>query len=256
MRAILILFKFILAIILLPLYLVVSVVSRILLHKQLAVTLQVEFASRSAYITARYGVGQQEAPNLIVAYILFLSQYFYACDKRQVQPVAKCFADHIESRASRYQIADSLLATIRKTLNIQEARAYEDLFRYPFLPPMIYTEGTATGRKEAKYTIATFRRGQNWSCHLRTSMWMNLILFPLAVGLLYQYVTDTVDEDEREILDTCLTQFLGELESSDYRSLREGANMVLANTVIARTLSSLDLQPAQEDGSSEAHNKT
>ncbi len=62
---------------------------------------------------------------------------------------------------------------------------------------------------------------------------MNLILFPITVGLLYEYVTDNIDEEEREILDSCIMQFLVSLESSDYRSMREGANMVQANVVIA-----------------------
>ena len=94
----------------------------------------------------------------------------------------------------------------------------------------------------------TFRRGPNWSCDLRTSLSMNLILFPIAVGLLYEYVADNIDEEEREILDSCIMQFLVSLESSDYRSMREGANMVQANVVIAENLSRFTRQPAENRG--------
>ena len=141
MRALLIVVKLVLSVlgvvVFLPLHILGSVLSRILVRKQSAVTLRIEFASREAFITAQYGTGEQEAPNLLIAYILYLSQYFYACDNRQVLPVANCLAEHVGNRGNPCQLTGVLLEAVRGTLSTIEARAFADKFHIRFTHPSL-----------------------------------------------------------------------------------------------------------------------
>ncbi len=102
---------------------------------------------REAFVTARYGTGEQEAPNLVIAYILYLSQYFFACPNCQVLPVANCLAEYVGNWGSASQLTGALLEAVRGTLSTIEARAFSDEISISVGPPITYTEGVAPDGK-------------------------------------------------------------------------------------------------------------
>jgi hypothetical protein len=229
--------KIIAAIVLVPFHLIGSVASHLFFRKQAVIWLRIIYVSGKAFITSECNSGEQESAHFIVAYLLFLSQYFFSCDKRQVAPVAKCLADHIANRGPPGQLATVLLQTINTTLNPQEKDAVEGLLlKYPNRPPLTYIEGTPIGSKIAKYTFITYKKGDRWLPGLHMSFWLNNILFPITVGVLYNYVADKLIADDKNLLDSCITRFLAALESSDYRSTREGAWALVANRIITENL--------------------
>jgi len=229
--------KIIAAIILIPFHLISSAISRVWFGKQAVIRLRIVYTSGTAFITSECNSGEQESAHFIAAYVLFLSQYFFSCDKRQVTPVAKCFAAHIANCDPPDQLATVLLQTISATLNPQEKDAVAGLFfSFPNRPPLTYIEGALSGSKIAKYTLTTCKKGDRWLADLRVSLWATIILFPITVGVLYNYVADKLNEDDKALLDSCITQLLAAQKSSDYRSTREGALSLVANRIIAENL--------------------
>lgn len=231
-----ILFKIMNIVVFVPLHLIISATSRAIFSKRATIRLRVVYVSGKAFITSECDSGQQESAHFIAAYLLFLSQYFFSCDKRQVTPVAKCVADHIENCGPPGQLAKLLLQAIVATLNQREKDAFAGLFSFPNCPPLTYIEGAPTGSEMGKYTLITYTKANLWVADLRVSFWLNTILFPITVGVLYNYVADKLSDNDKALLDSCIMQLLAAQESSDYRSTREGAWSLAANRIIAENL--------------------
>ena len=219
-----------------PFHWLISAMSRATHRKNSAVQIQITYVSAEAFITSQRSSDEDEPAYLVAAYLLFLSQYFYLCDERQITPAAKCLTEHIETLGSPDQLATLLLYAVRETLTPTERDAFAELFRYPNTPPLSYAEGTPSGSKMAKYSMTTYKTGNHWEVDPRISLGMDIVLLPITVGLLYHYVSDKIGDENMVLLDSCITQFLAVLESSDFRSIREGARSSIANMVIAKNL--------------------
>jgi len=230
------LYKVTCGIVFVPLHVVLSVLTRVMNWKHATIQLQITYVSGEAFITSHSAADGERPEYFILAYLLFLSQYFYACDKRQVTPVAKCLGEHVEHCNPPAELAGSLLRTVRATLNQRENDALAGLFRDSFLPPLVYSEGITSMSKIARHTMMIYKRGDLWSIDLRISFAMSTFLFPLTVGILYHYVSDKVGYEKKEVLDSCIMQVLTSQGTSDFRGLREGARLLVPNTIIAENL--------------------
>lgn len=229
--------KIIATIIFIPFHLIASAASRFWLRKQAAIRIRIVFGSRLAFITGESDFAEQEPEHLIAAYLLFLSQYFYSCDKRQVKPVGECMAEHIAISGQSNHLAMILLQKVRETLNAKEKDAVEGLFfKLPNRPPVTYIESDPMGPERAKYSVVTYKKGDGWLADVRVSWWATLVMFPIAVGVLYNYVADKLSDSDKSLLDSCITKLLAAQESSDFRSTREGAGYLIANKIIAENL--------------------
>jgi hypothetical protein len=204
----------------------------VLYRKHATIRLQITYGSGKAYITSQYESDQQEFKYLIITYILFLSRYFFICEERQTKPVSSRLAEYIKRAGSGDQLAGILLETVHATLNQKEKGAVVGLFSFRNLPPLTYTEGTNTGAKMAQYTLTTYKRGDRWSIDFYMSAGPDIILLPITVGILYEYVSDKIGAEYRAVLDSCISQLLAAQELSDCRSARNATrlpNMVIAN---------------------------
>ncbi len=208
--------------------------SGVLYRKYAAIQLQIAYGSGRAYITSECESDQQEFKYLVVAYLLFLSRYFSICDERQIKPVAKRLAEYVKDAGPADQLAGVLLETVHATLNQNEKGAVAGLFSFRNLPPLTYAVGTYSGPRMAQYTLTTYKTGDLWSIDFYMSAGPDIVLLPIAVGILYHYVSDKIGAENRTVLNTCVSQLLAVQESSDCRSAR-GATR-LPNMVIAKNL--------------------
>jgi hypothetical protein len=88
----------------------------------------------------------------------------------------------------------------------------------------------------AKYSLSTCKKGDRWFASVHVSWWAILVMFPITVGVLYNYIADKLNDSDKALLDSCITQLLAAQDSSDYRSMSEGASYLTANRVIAENL--------------------
>jgi len=206
--------------------------SGVLYRKHAAIRLQIAYGSGRAYITSQCESDQQEFKYLVVAYLLFLSRYFFICDERQTEPVANRLAEYVKRAGSDDQLAGVLFETVHATLNQNEKNAVAGLFSFRNLPPLTYAEGTNAGARIAQYTVTTYKTGDRWSIDFYMSAGPDIVLLPITVGILYQYVFDKIGADYRTVLNSCISELLTAQELSDCRSAQNATrlpNMVIAN---------------------------
>jgi hypothetical protein len=198
------------------------------------VKLSVNFTEGDAYIDNDNE--EQDYTYLIIAYLLFLSQFFYSCDKRQITPVSDSLSKIIEQNEDRFLIVNSIMRSVYNTFSRAEKDAYDGTFRYPDNPPAYYISGPAPIRPKAKYSLVTYTREKHWLMDLRVSFRLNIVYFPVTVGLLYIYTCVEIGDDNILLFDSCVTQFLQLMNSVDFRSRNEGAYSTVANLVIAKNI--------------------
>ncbi len=226
------------ALVFLPIHLLASAFVRLINRRVPSVRVQIVYTSGVAFISSEYNPDLTESTGFIVSYMMFLSQYLYACDERQFGPVGKCIEEHIASGDSPNHLPATVLRAVIATFNKREQDALQGLFNYRNRPPISYIEGTTSESKMAKHSICVYRRGQAWSCDVRTSFWMNNILFPISAGILYNYVSDKLGAEEQSTLDSCIVQMFEQYRHTDCRSREEGVSMRVPNSVIRNTLQS------------------
>ncbi len=114
--------------------------------------LQITFEPGRAHIVSQFGSAEPDITHFVVAYLLFLSRYFFICDERQTTPVAEKLAKYMKTNSLPSELAGALLATVHATLNQNEKGAVAGLFRFPDLPPLTYSEGANSGVRMAQYS--------------------------------------------------------------------------------------------------------
>ena len=210
---------------------------RIAQRKNTAVQIGITFAPPRAFITSQVSSSEDEPAYLIAAYLLFAAQYFYICDKRQTFPVANCLAENLRAIDGPEQLGRLLLAAVRPTFSPTEEKAFVRLHRYGNQVPLTYSDIAPYGRTLVKYSMITYKRGFQWEIDLRLSlMSFEVVFLPATVAVLFDYVSDKIGEENKELFASCVFQFLCALTSSDFRSTREGAVSSLTNIVIAKNL--------------------
>jgi len=132
---------------------------------------------------------------LIAGYILFLARYFFICDERQIEIVRKLLLREIgKSRAD--EITPQLYEAVFQTLNQMEKDATLGLFkiynRFLPMPPLTFSEDEEPQHSLAKYSFLIFKRSSgNGLGHIfHMSAGPDIILLPLTVGILYEYVVN------------------------------------------------------------------
>ncbi len=223
-------------IVVLPFHKLISVFSRSTNRKDAVVQLQIQFTDGDAYIQNESELEEQNPKLLITAYLLFLSQFLYSCDERQIDPVTGTLRELIDDGGDPSLIVPQIMRSISETFNAVEKDAYEGIFGYPNQPPQYFFTGSAPTRPIAKYSLVTYRKREIWLIDLQISFRLNIVLFPLTAGLLYFYTCVEIGDDYISLFDSCLIEFLERLKSIDIRSRTEGARLSLANTIIAKHL--------------------
>ncbi len=172
----------------------------------------------------------------MVAYLLFLSKYFYICEKRQLGPVRDLLVTYVRESAPPDHLASYLLEVVRASLDTTENAAFRDQFKYPKLPPTTYVENEGEIdriEKIGRYAVTIYKRGGGWIDDLQVSPGFDLVLLPITVGILYHYVTDKIGVQNRAILDTCISELIAEQAFSNC-TVRDATR--IANAVIVKNL--------------------
>lgn len=160
---------------------------------------------------------------LVASYVLFLARYFFICDDRQTGVIRDALLDNIKKSHNPGELASILLGAIFHTLNQGEQEAANGLFNSsPFIPvpefPLTYSESEEPKHSLAKYSFLVFKHGGNPVANFYLSAGPNIILLPLTVGILYEYVVDKIrDKDKKRILDKSITDLLEAHNSVDCR---------------------------------------
>jgi len=176
---------------------------------------------------------------LIASYILFLARYFYICDDRQTDVVRDFLLEGIEKSQKPNEITPKLYEIVFQTLNQMEKDATLGLFkiynRFLPIPPLTFSEDEEPRHSFAKYKFLVFERtGGNSLCDIfHMSAGPDIILLPLTVGILYEYVINKLrDKDKKEKLDDAIIDLLKKHSVVDCRSmagLNELPNEVISN---------------------------
>ncbi len=143
---------------------------------------------------------------LIASYILFLARYFYICDDRQTDVVRDVLLDSLKKSHNPGELASILLGATFQTLNQREQEAANGLFNSSFIPvpefPLTYSENEDPRHSLAKYSFLVFEHGGSPVANFYMSSGPDIILLPLTVGILYEYVVDKIkDKEKKKILD-------------------------------------------------------
>lgn len=162
---------------------------------------------------------------LIAGYILFLARYFYICDDRQIDVVRNFLLETIGKQKAN-EITPKLYEVVFQTLNQMEKDATLGLFkiynRFLPIPPLTFSEDEEPRHSFAKYKFLVFERsGGNGLGHIfHMSAGPDIILLPLTVGILYEYVVNKLRaKDKKEKLDNSIIDLLKNHSSVDCRSM-------------------------------------
>lgn len=176
---------------------------------------------------------------LIAGYILFLARYFYICDDRQIDVLRNFLLEEIGKSQKANEITPKLYEVIFQTLNQMEKDATLGLFkiynRFLPMPPLTFSEDEEPRHSFAKYKFLVFERsGGNSLGHIfHMSAGPDIILLPLTVGILYEYVVNKLrDKDKKEKLDNSIIDLLKNHSVIDCRSMagqNESPNEVISN---------------------------
>jgi len=161
---------------------------------------------------------------LIASYIMFLARYFYICDDRQVDIVRDFLFDAVRRSQKPSEIAAKLYETVFKTLNPVEQDAAIKLFkiysRFTGAPPFTYSEDKEPTHSYAKYSFYVIESGSRLTSTFHMSAGPDIILLPLTVGILYEYVVDKIrNSDKKKKLDQSIIDLLEDHKSVGWRSL-------------------------------------
>lgn len=164
--------------------------------------------------------------SLIAGYILFLARYFYICDDRQIDIVRDFLLEAIEKSQKPNEITPKLYEVVFQTLNQMEKDATLGLFkiynRFLPIPPLTFSEDEEPRHSFAKYKFLVFERsGGNGLGHIfHMSAGPDIILLPLTVGILYEYVVIKLrDKDKKEKLNNSIVELLKKHSVVDCRSM-------------------------------------
>jgi len=176
---------------------------------------------------------------LIASYILFLARYFYICDDRQVDVVRNFLLGEIGKSKKSNGITPKLYEVVFQTLNQMEKDATLGLFkiynRFLPMPPLTFSEDEEPRHSLAKYKFLVFERsGGNGLGHIfHMSAGPDIILLPLTVGILYEYVVSKLrNKDKKEKLDNSIIDLLKGHSTVDCRSM--AGQTELPNEVIIK----------------------
>lgn len=179
---------------------------------------------------------------LIIGYILFLSRYFFICDKRQVQVVREFLLNEIGNSTKSNEIAPKLYEVIFQTLNQKEKDATLGLFktynRFFPMPPLTYSENDNPQHLFAKYTFSVYKKSGNTGLghFFQMTMGPDIILLPLTVGILYEYVVEKLqNKDMKKKLDKSIIDLLKGYLTTDCRSMA-GQNELPNKIIIKNNL--------------------
>ncbi len=177
---------------------------------------------------------------LIAGYILFLARYFYICDERQIDVVRNFLLNAIGKRESVELMGAKLFEEVFNTLNLQEreiAIKLSNIWGRGIAPgfPFLYREDKEPRHSLAKYSFLVFERsGGNGLGHIfHMSAGPDIILLPLTVGILYEYVVNKLrNKDKKEKLDNSIIDLLKGHSAVDCRSM--AGQTELPNEVIIK----------------------
>ncbi len=163
---------------------------------------------------------------LIASYIMFLARYLYICDDRQADIARSFLLESLRGSQKPSEIAARLYETVFRTLSRAEQDAAIKLFkihsRFTGGPPLTYSESEEPSHSYAKYSFYVIGSGGRLTSIFHMSAGPDIILLPLAVGILYGYVVDKIrNRVEKEKLDRSIIDLLEGYNSVDCRSREE-----------------------------------
>lgn len=157
---------------------------------------------------------------LIASYILFLAKYFYICDNKQVDVVRNFLLEEIEKSEKPNIVTVKLYELIFQTFNQRDKNIINKFLPNP---PLTFSEDEEPVRSVAKYTFSVFKHSNdNGLGHiLHMSFGPDILLLPLTVGILYEYVVDKLeDKGKKEKLNNLVIEMMKKHSSVDCRSIK------------------------------------
>lgn len=144
----------------------------------------------------------QEAPTealLISAYLLFVGRYFFICDQRQEHSARQALKEIAEEKTDTKIAALHLYEAIHGTLNDGEKGAVSSLFMMG-IPPIVVTQNEEPANSLAKYSFLIFVRNQELYGNLHLSFGPDIVLLPISLGVLYDFVAANVTGRNKQLL--------------------------------------------------------
>lgn len=163
----------------------------------------------------------QERPTealLISAYLLFVGRYFLICDHRQENSARQALKE-IATEEAKTEIASlHLYEAIHGTLAEGEKKAVSQLFTMG-IPPIVVTENEEPTHSLAKYSFLIFMRHGEPYGNFHMSFGPDIVLLPIALGTLYDFVKASVTGRNRTLLRNGVIALLEMQEEHGSRSV-------------------------------------
>jgi len=162
---------------------------------------------------------------LIAGYILFLARYFYICDNRQTKILQDFLLNAVENAEKPGALTPKIYEIVFQTLSKAEQKATIGLFeiynKFLPIPPLTYSESEEPRHSFTKYSFFVFERPSDrmLTSVFHMSAGPDIILLPITIGILYEYVVDKIQsEDKKNKLNQSIIDLLKEYEFIDCRS--------------------------------------
>lgn len=206
-----------------------TAVSNALTPKDHIIEVQLTFSNTVCSIKTEAKSGYSRDELLLSAFLMFISKYLYICDDRQTEPV-KNVLRKIPNYSEKSTIAfgEAIYKTAFLTLSEAEQKAVMGLF-FMGIPPLTFSEDDKVNYKMAEYTI---RISPKLAIYFLMSAGPDIILLPLTLANLYEYVMEKIEDKKKKDLAVELTKQL--LEGYDTVNCKSNEGLMLARDLLLK----------------------
>ncbi len=181
---------------------------------------------------------------LISSFIMFMTTYFYICDVRQKNIVAKALKEAMELQAENGWSYFLYTRVVEQSLSEQERKYASEIFtnggydkNIPYgIPPLDYNLERYSGSRlfrAAKYDFYITKTNNRVFDNFFMTMGNDIVLLPITIGMMQKAISDRISEAGRKTLYKCILDFLEKYNAKFSKiELVDLANKVLTDNQI------------------------
>ncbi len=199
---------------------VLRVIDRFQRHADNVLSVHLSFGRSRCTVRLEHKATRLDHELLVATYLLFVARYFFVCDLRQVGPVKSCLLSCFsEEGATIQRLTQAIYDEVFKTLGAAERWALEGLFQ-DGNPPMTFSEDDYPEEHSlATYSFLVFGAFPKVHATFHISQGPDIVLLPIALGIVYQVVSEKLTAAENEALRLGVLRLLKAYDRVDCRSV-------------------------------------
>ena len=139
---------------------------------------------------------------LIASLLLYTSMYFYAGEHRVVEATAQAIENHLENDGENTLLTEDIYDAIREVFSYAERDAVDGVFEYG-KPFRLADFNSYESKDHILKTISTKSLKINeskWVATISVGFGLDIVVLPLGIGILYNYILNKLSSQERVCL--------------------------------------------------------